>query len=297
MTNPPHKLTVALVSGALVLSVAGIELGNRTASAAEPGWTHTVTQLPATDDTFVSRESPQWSAGSLDRLIVANTNGQLRAAYLKFVVPRSLLGGNGQIESVVLGLTSTMSAQSGVSVRTTKGTTWTQATMDFANAPVGGATIANLVQGAGGVSSADVTSSVPVPGTFAFQLTTAAGVSRFYSSEHGSSAPTLTVTVKRPPVTPTPTPTPTATSTPTPTTTPTPTRTRQQRPHRLAPRHRRRPRHPHRHGHQLPPRHPHQHGHQLPPRRLLQHRRPRPTRGRGAAGHVRTELAVGPTGQ
>ena len=210
------RTMAALLSAALVVSVAGVELSGRTASAAEPGWTRTASHLPATSDTYVTREFPQRSAGSRTRLVVRNTNGNHKRAYLKFVVPKAMLSNHGQIESVVLELTSLGRSRSDVSVRSTKKTAWSAAHMASTNAPQAGATIAKLVRRSGGVNRADLTSTVHAAGTYGFALTTNSGVSRYYSSESKVMAPRLTVTVRRPKPTPKP---PTAAAT-TPGTTP-----------------------------------------------------------------------------
>jgi hypothetical protein len=247
--SSPRTLA-ALLSAALVVSVAGVELTNRlvVSAAAEPtnrsasaasdaNWTYTTTKLPVTSDTFVSRESPQFSGDSRATLVVRNTPKSHKKAYLKFVVPQALLANHGQIESVVIRLASRGSSRSVVRVRATNKTSWSAAGMHFSNAPRVGARIATFVPGSGGFNRATVTSAVPAPGTYAFQLRTPAGVSRFYSSETTvkSKVPTLTVTVRRHksrprppapgPTTPAPGPTTPAPDPTTPAPTPTPTHT------------------------------------------------------------------------
>jgi hypothetical protein len=81
-------------------------------------------------------------------------------------------------------------------VKTTADSTWSEASLAYANAPVGGATVATLATSSAGVSTGTVTSAVTAAGTYGFQLTTATAVSRFYSSESTVAPPTLTVTVK-----------------------------------------------------------------------------------------------------
>jgi hypothetical protein len=95
----------AVVSAALVASVAGLGLGGAPASAAPPGYTRTTTTIAATDDTFVAKESPKWAIGSLSRLVAQNTTLH-KQAYLKFVVPANLLGTDSTVESAVLALTA-----------------------------------------------------------------------------------------------------------------------------------------------------------------------------------------------
>ena len=113
--------------------------------------------------------------------MVRHTARAHKSAYLKFVVPEGLLHDGGQIESAVLSLKSPAGPKSKVSVRATNRAAWTESSLDFANAPRGGATIAALVRHSGRVSRADVTSFVKAAGTYTFQLSTGAGVSRFYS--------------------------------------------------------------------------------------------------------------------
>ena len=184
-----HPRTLAaLVSAALVVAVAGIQL-SRTATAADPTWTHTVTKVTPSDDTFVTRETPQSTAGSMNRIVVRNATGYHKQAYVKFTVPAGLLNNGGQIESVVLNLTAHDNSRSAVSVQSTKVTSWTEAKTNFANAPAAGATVAKLVQLSGGVSTADLTSAVTAAGTYSFRLTTGSSVSRFASSETGGKRP------------------------------------------------------------------------------------------------------------
>ena len=81
-------------------------------------------------------------------------------------------------------------------MKTTADSTWSEASLAYANAPVGGATVATLATSSSGVSTGSVTSAVTAAGTYGFQLATATAVSRFYSSEYTVAPPTLTVTVK-----------------------------------------------------------------------------------------------------
>ena len=101
MQSTATRTTAALMSTALVVSVAGIVLSDRTASADGRSWTRSATELPTTSDTFVSRESPKQSAGSRTKLVVRNTPRVHKKAYLKFVVPKAVLRNGGQIESAV----------------------------------------------------------------------------------------------------------------------------------------------------------------------------------------------------
>jgi hypothetical protein len=216
------RTTAAMLSAAVAVSVAGAAITVSAASAA-PGASSslTVTKIRASSDGSVSREMPAWSSGAGHLLVVRHTARAHKVAYLKFVVPQGLLSEGGRIESAVLTLKSPSGPKSKVSVRTTNNAAWTESSLDFANAPRGGATIAALVRHSGRVSSADVTSHVNAAGTYTFQLSTRAGVSRFYSSESSLKVPKLTVTVRRPkpkPAPTTPAPTTPAPTTPAPTT-------------------------------------------------------------------------------
>ncbi len=229
-----HRTTAALASAAVAVSVAAAAVTVSAAAAAPAAdSSRTITKLRATSDGSVSRELPQWSSGARHLLVVRHTARAHKSAYLKFVVPEGLLHDGGQIESAVLSLKSPAGPKSKVSVRATNRAAWTESSLDFANAPRGGATIAALVRHSGRVSKADVTSFVKAAGTYTFQLSTGAGVSRFYSSESSVKVPKLTVTVRRPkpkpvpttpvPTTPVPTtPVPPAPTTPVPPITPVP---------------------------------------------------------------------------
>ena len=199
--TPRRAFAVALPT-ALLLTVAGIGIGvGGTASAvptATPGWSHKATKVSPTSDTYVSRESRHATAGSSHLLVVRNTHGSLKMAYLKFTIPKSLLSNHGKIESVVLKLRAAGKSRSRVAVRAAKKNTWTEAKLNYAHAPRGSATIARLAEHAGGVRSASLSSYVRTAGTYSFQLTTSKGVSRFYSSESHGKSPALIVTVKRP---------------------------------------------------------------------------------------------------
>jgi hypothetical protein len=223
MQLSPRRALAALVSAAVAVSVTGVVLSVSAASASPAATTsHTVTNLRATNDAFVSRESPRWSSGSRRLLITRHTPRSHKSAYLKFVVPAGLLSDGGRIESAVLTLKSPTGPKSRVSVRATSKAAWTEASLNFANAPRGKTKIGALVRDSRRVSRVDVTSYVTTAGTYSFQLSTSSGLSRFYSSE-SLKAPKLSVTVSR--RKPKPTPTATPTSTPTSTVTPTPTAT------------------------------------------------------------------------
>ena len=56
---------------------------------------------------------------------------------LKFVVPANLLGAGSSVESAVLSLTAQDTSRSVVSVKTTADSTWFEASLAYANAPVG----------------------------------------------------------------------------------------------------------------------------------------------------------------
>jgi hypothetical protein len=185
------------MSATLLVSLAGIQFSGTTATAATTTtWTHVTTTIAPSDDTFVAKEVPNWLTGSLTKLHVQNTTTTHRQGYLKVTVPQSLLGTTGQIESVVLGLTYMDTSRSAVSVRSTANTSWTEANVKYANAPVGGAIIAPVVQGTS-TATANLT-SITAAGTYGFQLTTTSGMSHYYSSESTVGPPTFAVTVKTP---------------------------------------------------------------------------------------------------
>jgi hypothetical protein len=201
------RTQAALLSAALVVSVVGVSMTVANAAPTDP--TGTATTLLPTNDATVSRESPRSTAGSRHLLVVRKTSRHHKKAYLKFVVPQALLGDDGRIESAVLTMKSPSGSGSTVSVRATSNTAWSEASLDYANAPLGKATIAPLVRHSGGVSSADLRSAVTGAGTYTFALTTSSGRTRFYSSESARNAPRLTVTVRHHKQTaPAPTPAP-----------------------------------------------------------------------------------------
>ncbi len=176
--------------------------------------TSNVVQVTASEDTYSSSSRPTFTFGNSPSIVAGAKNGDRMVSYLKFKVG-SLPAGKA-VSRVELKLTRDTSTllPTTVKVKKTGPTSWTEAGLNFRNAPAVGDDLASVNPRPTATSvTFDLTKSVTRAGTYTFAVTSpqANAIARFTSSEARTGKPQLTVTLKSVPRTPT---TPPATTPP-----------------------------------------------------------------------------------
>jgi hypothetical protein len=182
---------------------------------------NSVTFIP-TADSYVNADSPTTLYGSATTLR-ADASPDVHS-YLRFNVQ----GLSGAVSRATLRVFANSAANMGYEIHSVNDNTWTEAALNYNNAPAVGGLIGSFgTVTAGTWTTVDVTSFITGNGVFNLGLTTPGGTAiSFGSREAGANAPQLLIETQAgslPPATPTPTSTSPAVFTPTPTQTPTTT--------------------------------------------------------------------------
>jgi hypothetical protein len=182
---------------------------------------NSVTFIPIADS-YVNANSPTTLYGSAITLR-ADASPDVHS-YLRFNVQ----GLSGAVSRATLRVFANSAANLGYEIHSVNDSTWTEAALNYNNAPAVGGLIGSFgTVTAGTWTTVDVTSFITGNGIFNLGLTTPGGTAiSFGSREAGANAPQLIIETQAgslPPATPTSTPTSPAVFTPTPTHTPTAT--------------------------------------------------------------------------
>jgi hypothetical protein len=142
----------------------------------------------ATADSWVDASQASTNFGSSAQLRVDGT--PVVRSYLKFTVG----GTSGNVGRAVLWIYANSSQSTGFDVYSVPDTTWTEAGLTNANAPVFGPQLGSSGKVAVGTwLSVDVTSAVDGDGTFSLGLSTASATALSLGSRHGVKSPYLLV--------------------------------------------------------------------------------------------------------
>jgi hypothetical protein len=208
-----RKICVALV----LLSIVSLPV----VTSLHAGATTAVT-LAAAADATVDRNYPTTNYGTATELLA--TKSPERRGYLRFDIPSVDAG----IQSAVLSFYVPSAATGGADVFLT-GSSWSEGTLTFNNAPALGTKVATVRKASASWVSVDVTTAAASGQALSVAIRTASKSGSWkVSSRESSSGAKLEITPKAPAVTepvPTTSPEPTTSPTPAATTSPTPTAT------------------------------------------------------------------------
>jgi hypothetical protein len=224
------KLLYFKVLHANTLATVGLEFNGALPTATPtntPFFTSTPTNTPSTGSTFtpvadayISASTPTTNYG-FQTTLRADASPDIRS-FLRFNVQ----GLAGPVTSAILRVHANSASTAGYQIRAVSDNTWTEAGINYNNAPAMGALLGSSTSfTAGAWTTVDLTSYVTGNGSYNFALATNSSTAiNFGSREESANAPQLVIQTQGGPViTSTPTRTPTASQTFTPTATQTST--------------------------------------------------------------------------
>jgi beta-mannanase len=183
------KLQKSVTALAALVAGAGTALVATAPAAAAAG---PELKLTAGDDTYVSSGRKDATFGADDKLSIGRLDGDIKIAFLKFLVPAGT-----QVTGARLRLITVGDVAGKVSVNRVAGNGWTEQKLTSGSAPALGALVASATPAAGAEElSFDLGAAVTGPGTYSFAVQSSASnaVTRLRSAEGKWGGPVLTVT-------------------------------------------------------------------------------------------------------
>ncbi len=166
-------------------------------AAAHASGTSQVLSYAPSDDAYTSSARPDYTDGTVQRLVAGTLNGDRMVTYLKFKVGTLPTGTAAQKATITL-TRDEHHLPGTVKLVQVANTSWTEGALSYRTAPALGSVLGTVSPTSATTSIAfDVSSVVRRAGTYSFAVTSPAtdDVARFRASEYTSDRPVLKVTV------------------------------------------------------------------------------------------------------